>query len=60
MTAEDAIALNTATAEDLALHSLPRFAEAVRLGIEALKVEQEARVGLPKGSYDLLPGETEE
>ena len=35
------------------------IAEAEGLGIEALKLEKAARVGLNPWEYDFLPGETE-
>jgi len=60
MTLKEAIRRETA-ARELALKlGNSNSAEAHRLSIEAMKVELEARLGLPKGSYDLLPGETEE
>jgi len=57
MTLEEAIDLSKAAADDMALQDMPRFAEAVRLGIEALKFY------LDSSHYAagcLLPGQTGE
>lgn len=45
--------------QDYPLEGRPSH-EAIKLGIEALKLEQEARADLNPGEYDLLPGETKE
>lgn len=60
MKLEEAIKANEAIAKypstPIGLHTL----KAIKLGIEALKLEQEARADLDPGEYDLLPGETKE
>ena len=60
MTIDEAIALGKAAADDMRLQGMPRFAEAVRLGIEALKRLGELRHYKHTLPSLLLPGETEE
>ena len=60
MTLDDGIDLSQAAAEDMELQNMPRFAEAVRLGREALKKEQRRRTTMSFHPEDLLPGETQE
>jgi hypothetical protein len=59
MTIDEAIDLCKVAAEDIDLQDMPRFSEAIRLGIEALKVFKLARAVVGPGNYKLLPGETE-
>ena len=60
MTLEEAIDLGKAAADDMALQDMPRFAEAVKLGIEALKTILRWRQQHRDYGVILLPGETEE
>lgn len=60
MKLEEAIGLCKCAAEDMDLQEMPRFAQAVRLGREALKAHKRRRED-PKGNWSyLLPGETQE
>lgn len=60
MKLKEAIDLSKAAADDMDLQNMPRFAEAVRLGIEALKREQRHREWIPIWLNAPLPGETDE
>ena len=59
MTIEEAIGLTKAAAEDMELQHMPRFAQAVRLGREALINLRDSRLG-GREEFDFaspLPGE---
>lgn len=58
MTLDWAIQCNEALRKDLVVKDLPATAEAVGLGIEALKLVKELRECMPGFAVKLLPGET--
>lgn len=60
MTLKDAIDLSKAAADDMDLQDMPRFAEAVRLTIEASERMETFRVKKYYYARTLLPSETEE
>lgn len=60
MTLEEAInILSRVKSGDPSVSSLARF-DAILLGLEAGKREQECRKGLPREEWELLPGETKD
>lgn len=60
MKIEKAIEIKTTYVEHLPLGVNEDWIKADKLSIEAMKAEQEARIGLNPDEYDLLPGETKE
>jgi len=60
MTIDEAIGLGKAAADDMDLQDMPRFAEAVRIGIAALKrLKNGGHLSLDE-LLKPLPGETED
>jgi len=62
LTAQEAIGLAKAAAEDMELQDMPRFAQAVRLGREALIRLRDSRL-VDHGEFDYsspLPGEAQD
>lgn len=60
MNIDEAIELQRLLCESSILDPLPRYKDAIKLGIEALKREKYVRETYQKPSYALLPGETKE
>ncbi|GAH94550.1 unnamed protein product [marine sediment metagenome] len=60
MNPDKAIELNKESEQSLRKHKFIDHADAIQLGIEALKREKEYRPRTEPRNFDLLPGETPE